>query len=113
MALIRSSIHLRSFFQRSMKSRLFTDGLLCRQLFTFEKKQDVGLIRLDDKNSKVNILSKQLYEELSQALKEFEGDESLKSAVFISGKPGCFIAGADVNLMMNCTSEVESHQMSK
>ncbi|KAF8566131.1 hypothetical protein P879_09046 [Paragonimus westermani] len=115
MAVIRGSTPLRSFFQRSMKSCLSPDGLFCRsfsQLFTFEKKQDVGLIRLNDKNSKVNTLSKQLYEELTQTLGELVEDESLKSAVFISGKPGCFIAGADINLMMNCTTKTESHQMS-
>ncbi|KAF8561664.1 hypothetical protein P879_10454 [Paragonimus westermani] len=127
MAVIRGSTQLRSFFQRSMKSCLSPDGLFCRsfskcchnfdccisgQLFTFEKKQNVGLIRLNDKNSKVNTLSKQLYEELAQTLEELVKDESLKSAVFISGKPGCFIAGADINLMMDCTTEAESHQMS-
>jgi enoyl-CoA hydratase/long-chain 3-hydroxyacyl-CoA dehydrogenase len=37
--------------------------------------------------------------EMQEALKRVESDPSIHAAVLISGKPGCFIAGADIGML--------------
>ena len=44
----------------------------------------------------VNTLSLQMQKELTEVMHEVWTDNAVKSAVLISTKPGCFIAGADI-----------------
>lgn len=44
----------------------------------------------------VNTLSQQLQVEVLEVLGEIWGNGAVKSAVLISTKPGCFIAGANI-----------------
>ena len=55
--------------------------------------------RFDSPDSKVNSLSRETSEELQECFRKFAGDSSARSAVLLSGKPGCFIAGADINML--------------
>ena len=57
------------------------------------------LFRFDQEGSKVNSLSEETSAELQEAFQKFAGDSSAKSAVLLSGKPGCFIAGADIQML--------------
>jgi len=47
----------------------------------------------------VNVLNKGVMEEVIEALRKIQSDASITSAVVISGKPGCFIAGADITML--------------
>ncbi|XP_032815237.1 trifunctional enzyme subunit alpha, mitochondrial [Petromyzon marinus] len=71
------------------------------------KNQDVAVVRFDTPNSKVNTLSKQMQAEFTEVMREVWANESIKSAVLISRKPGCFIAGADINMIESCKSSEE------
>ena len=51
--------------------------------------------------------------ELSVALENVRNNPSLQAAVLISGKPGCFIAGADINMLSSCKSVEEVKAISK
>ena len=42
--------------------------------------------------------------EFEQYWKQFQNDPALKSAVIISAKPGCFIAGANIKYNLNLLS---------
>lgn len=46
--------------------------------------------------------------EMQDALKKIESDPNIHAAVLISGKPGCFIAGADIGMLesMNTAQEM-------
>lgn len=44
----------------------------------------------------VNTLSVQLQNEMVDVINEVMANDAVKSAVLISSKPGCFIAGADI-----------------
>lgn len=44
----------------------------------------------------VNTLSVQMQNELTEVMDEVWANNSVQSAVLISSKPGCFIAGADI-----------------
>uniref|UniRef100_A0A673CT64 Trifunctional enzyme subunit alpha, mitochondrial n=1 Tax=Sphaeramia orbicularis TaxID=375764 RepID=A0A673CT64_9TELE len=58
----------------------------------------------------VNTLSVQMQSELSEVMGEIWSNGAVKSAVLISSKPGCFIAGADINMIQACkTSEEVTH----
>lgn len=46
-------------------------------------------------------------------LRKAESDPSIKGTVLISGKPGCFIAGADINMLEKFKTVEEVQQVSK
>jgi 3-hydroxyacyl-CoA dehydrogenase/enoyl-CoA hydratase/3-hydroxybutyryl-CoA epimerase/3-hydroxyacyl-CoA dehydrogenase/enoyl-CoA hydratase/3-hydroxybutyryl-CoA epimerase/enoyl-CoA isomerase len=57
---------------------------------------DVALLTLDHPERSANILSSAVLDELEERLNEVDGDTSVRGLVIISGKPGMFIAGADI-----------------
>lgn len=52
-------------------------------------------------------MSREVASELEAALSNANMDPNVRAAVLISGKPGCFIAGADINMLQACKSENE------
>lgn len=62
-----------------------------------EIKDDVGIIRVDMADSRMNVLSRALMTEFVSALDKLDA-ASVKAAVITSGKPD-FIAGADINML--------------
>ncbi|KAG7261203.1 hypothetical protein CRUP_011785 [Coryphaenoides rupestris] len=52
----------------------------------------------------VNTLSVQMQKEMSEVMEEVWANKDVESAVLISSKPGCFIAGADINMIQACTN---------
>lgn len=73
---------------------------------------DVLIIRLDSPNVKVNSLGKEVTTEFEAILKDFESNPNVKSAVLISAKPGCFVAGADITMLEQCKSVDEARKIS-
>lgn len=51
--------------------------------------------------------------ELTEVMGEVWSNGAVKSAVLISSKPGCFIAGADINMIQACTSSEEVTHLSR
>ncbi|NWR25292.1 ECHA enzyme, partial [Emberiza fucata] len=76
-------------------------------------KGDVAVVRFNTPNSKVNTLSKQLSAEFTDVMNEIWANETVKSAVLISSKPGSFIAGADLNMLEACKTAQEVTQLSQ
>ncbi|KAA0188639.1 Hydroxyacyl-coenzyme A dehydrogenase, partial [Fasciolopsis buskii] len=79
---------------------------------SIENKNGVAVIRLDNVDSKVNTLSKEFTKELFDALEQVEKDGEVFSAVLISKKPECFIAGADINMLASCCFASEGQALS-
>ena len=52
-------------------------------------------------------------EEISQILKDIESNSAVSSAVLISGKPGSFIAGADITMISKFQTEDDGYKVSK
>ena len=44
----------------------------------------------------MNTLNKEVLDEFRGIFSEIQENKSVKSAVLISSKPGCFVAGADI-----------------
>ncbi|XP_026887198.2 hydroxyacyl-CoA dehydrogenase trifunctional multienzyme complex subunit alpha a [Electrophorus electricus] len=87
--------------------------LSARTHVNYELKDDVAVVRLNDPTSKVNTLSKQMEAEITQVMNEVWGNAQVKSAVVISTKPGCFVAGADINMIKACKSAEEVTSLSQ
>ncbi|XP_067931564.1 trifunctional enzyme subunit alpha, mitochondrial-like [Watersipora subatra] len=77
-----------------------------------EIQDGVGIITFDTPNSPVNVLDKMLDSEMLNALKYIYETPEVKSVVLASAKPGCFIAGADINMIKNCKSQEELEELS-
>lgn len=64
-------------------------------------------------DQQVNSLNSEVMSEIQSILRRIQSDSSIKSAVIISGKPGCFIAGADINMLAACKTADQVKQISK
>ncbi|XP_012266008.2 trifunctional enzyme subunit alpha, mitochondrial [Athalia rosae] len=75
--------------------------------------QEVAVITLDSPGVKVNSLSQEVIAEMDGLLKEIAVNPAVKSAVLISGKPGCFIAGADISMLQSLKDEESIYRLSR
>uniref|UniRef100_A0AAQ4P4G4 Trifunctional enzyme subunit alpha, mitochondrial n=1 Tax=Gasterosteus aculeatus aculeatus TaxID=481459 RepID=A0AAQ4P4G4_GASAC len=88
-------------------------AMLARTHVNYEVKGDVAVVRINDPNSKVNTLSVQMQKEMAEVMDEVWANNAVQSAVLISSKPGCFIAGADINMIQGCNNAEEVTTLSK
>ncbi|XP_036354514.1 trifunctional enzyme subunit alpha, mitochondrial isoform X1 [Octopus sinensis] len=93
------SIRLNSFCRQGMHSwRHFSlsSAQAARVHVNYEVKNDVAVVKMNSPDSKVNTLSKPLQREIVGIMEEIWSNDQIKSVVLMSGKPGCFLAGADI-----------------
>uniref|UniRef100_H3AS84 Trifunctional enzyme subunit alpha, mitochondrial n=1 Tax=Latimeria chalumnae TaxID=7897 RepID=H3AS84_LATCH len=95
------------------RSFTLSSAMLSRTHVNYEVKGDVAVVRFNTPNSKVNTLSKELQSEFIQVMDEVWGNDAITSAVLISTKPGCFIAGADINMIEECRTAEEVTELSR
>lgn len=74
---------------------------------------NVLVITLDCPGAKVNSLGEAVSQEFEQVLKELETNAQVNSAVLISAKPGCFVAGADIGMLEKCETAADATRVSK
>ncbi|RXG73559.1 Trifunctional enzyme subunit alpha, mitochondrial [Armadillidium vulgare] len=74
-------------------------------------KNDVGIVKLNSPG-KVNVLNHETESEVREIFSEIESNSNVRSAVIISAKPDCFIAGADINMLAACKSFDEINKLS-
>ena len=78
-----------------------------------DKRSDgVALITFDTPDSKVNIISRELFDEIAAVLDAIESDEGVRACVLASAKPGTFIAGANLKQIRAIESEAEGTRFS-
>ncbi|XP_077008448.1 trifunctional enzyme subunit alpha, mitochondrial isoform X2 [Tamandua tetradactyla] len=87
--------------------------LMARTHINYGVKGDVAVVRINSPNSKVNTLNKELQSEFIEVMNEIWASDQIRSAVLISSKPGCFIAGADINMLTACKTPQEVTQISQ
>jgi len=80
---------------------------------TIEIKDGIAVVRLNQPDSKVNTLSRDLMLEFDAAYQKLAGDNSIKAAVVISSKPDTFIAGADIEMLKACQSAEEATALAR
>ena len=78
-------------------------------MFAFERADDIGYVRIDQPERSVNAFSRGALDELETLLDRLEQESGLRGVLIRSGKPGSFIAGADIG-EMESSSEPEKAQ---
>jgi len=77
--------------------------------FTLEVTDGIGLLTFDSPGQKVNTLSAPVFAELAEVVTDLEGRKDLRGLILQSGKPGQFIAGADLG-ELSALSQVTPEQ---
>ena len=60
----------------------------------------VAIITIDCQGEKMNTLNTRLNKDFEEVLGRLQNDSAIKAAVLISGKPGVFVAGADITMLV-------------
>lgn len=78
------------------------------------EKSDDGILRvtIDRKDRPVNALSRSIMEELRELVQSVRDDSSIRGVLFQSGKPGVFIAGADITEFEDLTDKAAAEEVS-
>ena len=78
------------------------------------EKSDDGIVRvtIDRKDRPVNALSRSVMEELQELIQSIRDDSSIRGVIFQSGKPGVFIAGADITEFEDLTDKTAAEEVS-
>jgi enoyl-CoA hydratase/long-chain 3-hydroxyacyl-CoA dehydrogenase len=76
-------------------------------------KDNVAVVRLNSPDNKVNVLSEEVSKEVTEVMDGVLGNRAAQAVVVISTKPGCFIAGADVNWLDKAGSLEELKEISR
>ncbi|MBN1406618.1 MAG: enoyl-CoA hydratase/isomerase family protein [Calditrichaceae bacterium] len=82
--------------------------------FSFEKREDsIGILTFDLPNEKVNIFNTKTMQELSDQLEQLKQMTDIKCLLFMSKKPGIFIAGADIKEIEQITDENIGYEVAR
>jgi 3-hydroxyacyl-CoA dehydrogenase/enoyl-CoA hydratase/3-hydroxybutyryl-CoA epimerase/3-hydroxyacyl-CoA dehydrogenase/enoyl-CoA hydratase/3-hydroxybutyryl-CoA epimerase/enoyl-CoA isomerase len=69
---------------------------MSRAITLSRPQSDIALLTFDLPGKGANVLSRSVLAELAEHLAQLERDAALAGLIFLSGKPGMFIAGADL-----------------
>lgn len=61
----------------------------------------------------VNSLNQGVIDDFNKILQEVESNPAIEATVIISGKPDCFIAGADITMLEKCKTKEEVLNIAK
>ncbi len=70
-------------------------------------------VRIDRRDKSANALSKAMLEELERLIAEIKRNSAVRGVMFLSGKQGNFIVGADVTEMKSMSGGAEAAELSK
>ncbi|XP_060557413.1 trifunctional enzyme subunit alpha, mitochondrial-like [Ruditapes philippinarum] len=97
-------------FKRAFSS---TNVMNYGKYLNYKVEDGIAVVKFDEKDAKVNTLSRGTMDEFKEVYKEISNSSDVKGIVIISGKPDCFIAGADINMINACKSAAEATELSK
>ncbi|XP_006614173.1 trifunctional enzyme subunit alpha, mitochondrial [Apis dorsata] len=93
---ISKNISTRTALYKSMRAMSISTNL---KHLKYKVVDNVAVLTLDSPGVKINILNSEVMYEIDDVLKNIEQNSAVNSIIFISGKPGCFAAGADINML--------------
>lgn len=77
------------------------------------KDNGVAVITIDVPGESMNTLKDTFANDVGRLMNRLEDDASIKGVVFISGKPGSFIAGADINMINDCETAADAESLAR
>lgn len=81
--------------------------------FSIEKNDGLAIITMDIDELPQNVLNEKVGEEFEALFDDIEKDSSLTALVFTSGKPGCFVAGADISMLQGIETQEQARESCK
>lgn len=85
-----------------------------QKAFSLEVKDNgIAVITIDVPGESMNTLKDTFADEVGQLLNRLEDDRDIKGVVFISGKKGSFIAGADINMINDCETAADTESLAR
>lgn len=86
---------------------------MTEQVFKLERRDDgIAVITIDVPGESQNTLKAKFIEQANALFDELERERP-RGVVFISGKPGSFIAGADIRMLEACRTAAEATELSR
>ncbi|WP_290647771.1 fatty acid oxidation complex subunit alpha FadJ [Aquisalimonas sp.] len=83
-------------------------------IFQINKRDDgIAVVTINVPGKSHNILNRALMDAARQCLDDLETEEQLNGVVFMSSKPGSFIAGADVEMLHACNTAEEATELAR
>ena len=83
-------------------------------VFTLTRQENgIAHLIMDVKEDSMNTLKAEFGDEISTLLKEIKDDSAITGVVILSGKPDSFVAGADINMLADCTTSEEATTISR
>jgi 3-hydroxyacyl-CoA dehydrogenase / enoyl-CoA hydratase / 3-hydroxybutyryl-CoA epimerase len=79
---------------------------------TIDVDNGVAIVTMDLPNEPVNKLNQAVKDDFIDVMRRLDGDTSIQAAVFISGKPDTFIAGADIEEFLEVRSAEDAERLS-
>ena len=73
----------------------------------------IAVLTIDSPDSKLNVLGPVVFEQLDGRFDQIANDDKIKALVIVSGKPGSFVAGADIKFLSTITTPEEGAEMSR
>lgn len=81
--------------------------------FHLSRREDgIAILSMDVPGESMNTLKAEFGEQIGVMLDEIEKDSSIKGLVITSGKPNCFVAGADIGMLAACKSAEDAEALS-
>ncbi|MBT8114698.1 MAG: enoyl-CoA hydratase/isomerase family protein, partial [Arenicella sp.] len=81
--------------------------------FTLTRSDGIAIITMDYAAQAQNVLNEAIRDDYEAIIAEVEADPELRGLIFTSGKPDCFLAGADINMLQSIESEEQAEESCK
>ncbi|XP_026278844.1 trifunctional enzyme subunit alpha, mitochondrial [Frankliniella occidentalis] len=88
-------------------SRLFSVTSEMHSHLKTKVVNNVCVVTIDSPGQKVNSLNSEIMSEVTEVLNKIRSDSNIQAGVLISGKPGNFVAGADIRMLSAAKSKEE------
>ena len=82
-----------------------------KKVFTLEIVDHVAVITIDVPGETMNTLKGEFADDIREVLREVKSESHVEGIVFISGKKGSFIAGADISMLAACKTSQEAEEL--
>lgn len=79
----------------------------------YVRPDNIAVITIDVPGEKMNTLKSTFVGDIRRVLKQITDNKQLQGAIFISGKPDNFIAGADIQMIDNCKTASEAEALAR
>ncbi|MBU4343420.1 MAG: enoyl-CoA hydratase/isomerase family protein [Candidatus Omnitrophica bacterium] len=82
-------------------------------MLNYYKKDNIGIIEFNDRDSRVNLLSSENIDEMRSIIESLAKDTSTRALFFISSKKDIFLAGADIKELVSLETKEEAELFCK